>query len=288
MKNLVLRSISGIVYVAVIVGAILAGGWWFIAFVALFTILAMVEFYNLANAGNKGDNPSAMVIDVAGGLALSVGLTAVAFSYGSPMMTDFSLSVIQGTIMLLYLLYLLVRPIIQLYSREPQPLNNLAYSYMAQLYIALPLGFLAFITTMPDGWSLLLVMFIMIWLNDTGAFIVGSLLGRHPMFPRISPKKSMEGLVGGFLFTIGSAFIFKYCFPQYFEATSIAVLAAMGAVVSAFATWGDLVESLIKRTLGVKDSGKLIPGHGGILDRIDSLLLVAPATLLYLVAINLF
>ncbi|MDE5785655.1 MAG: phosphatidate cytidylyltransferase, partial [Duncaniella sp.] len=88
--------------------------------------------------------------------------------------------------------------------------------------------------------------------------------------------------------TIGSAFLFKYCFPQYFEATPIAALAAMGAVVSAFATWGDLVESLIKRTLGVKDSGKLIPGHGGILDRIDSLLLVSPATLLYLVAINLF
>ncbi|MDE6415534.1 MAG: phosphatidate cytidylyltransferase [Duncaniella sp.] len=288
MKNLVLRSLSGIVYVAVIVGAILAGGWWYMAFVALFTILAMIEFNNLANAGNRGDNPSAPVVDVAGGLVLSLGLTAMALTGAAPWVTDFSISVLQGTLLLMYLLYLLVRPIIQLYSREPQPLNNLAYSYMAQMYIALPLGLLGFITTLPDGRALLLVMFIMIWLNDTGAFIVGSLIGKHPMFPRISPKKSMEGLVGGFLFTIGSAFLMKYCFPQYFEATSIAVLAAMGAVVSAFATWGDLVESLIKRTLGVKDSGKLIPGHGGILDRIDSLLLVAPATLLYLVAVNLF
>ena len=288
MKNLVLRSLSGIVYVAVIVGAILAGGWWFMAFVALFTILAMVEFYNLANAGNRGDNPTPVVVDVAGGLVLSLGLTAMALAGEAPWVTDFSASVIQGTLLLLYLLYLLVRPIVQLYTREPSPLVNLAYSYMAQMYIALPLGLLAYITTVPDGWSLLLVMFVMIWLNDTGAFIVGSLIGRHPMFPRISPKKSIEGLVGGFIFTIGSAFVIKYCFPQYFEATSIAVLAAMGAVVSAFATWGDLVESLIKRTLGVKDSGRLIPGHGGILDRIDSLLLVAPATLLYLVAMNLF
>lgn len=288
MRNLVLRSISGIVYVAIIVGAVLAGGWWFMAFVGLFTALATVEFYNLANAGNRGDNPSGVVVDVAGGLVLSLGLTAMALAGKAPWATDFSVSVMKGTLLMLYLIYLLVRPVIQLYTREPQPLINIAYSYMSQLYIALPLGLLGFITTVPDGNALLLVMFIMIWLNDTGAFIVGSLIGKHPMFPRISPKKSMEGLAGGFVFTIGSAFLFKYCFPGYFEGTSIAVLAVMGAVVSAFATWGDLVESLIKRTLGVKDSGRMIPGHGGILDRIDSLLLVAPATLLYLVAVNLF
>ena len=131
-------------------------------------------------------------------------------------------------------------------------------------------------------------MFIMIWLNDTGAFCVGSMIGKHKLFPRISPNKSWEGFFGGVVFAIASAFVFKYGFPQYFDNISIGGLCGLGVVVSAFATWGDLVESLIKRTLGVKDSGTLLPGHGGILDRIDSLLLVVPASLLYLTALRLY
>ena len=166
----------------------------------------------------------------------------------------------------------------QLYSQESSPLTNIAYSYMGQMYIALPLGLMSMYYTLPDGKFLLLAMFIMIWLNDTGAFLVGSMIGKHKLFPRISPNKSWEGFIGGVVFAIASSFVFKYCFPSYFENISIFGLAGMGAVVGAFATWGDLVESLIKRTLG----------HGGILDRIDSLLLVIPASLLYLTALVLF
>ena len=187
-----------------------------------------------------------------------------------------------------YLLYLTFRLVMQLYSQESSPLTNIAYSYMGQMYIALPLGLMSMYYTLPDGKFLLLAMFIMIWLNDTGAFLVGSMIGKHKLFPRISPNKSWEGFIGGVVFAIASSFVFKYCFPSYFENISIFGLAGMGAVVGAFATWGDLVESLIKRTLGVKDSGKLLPGHGGILDRIDSLLLVIPASLLYLTALVLF
>ncbi len=284
MKNLLLRSLTGIVYVGVILGAITLGGWWFVGFVCLFTTLALVEFYGLTNATAGGENPSSLIVDVAGGLVLAFGLSTLNTADASPL----SAKVLGGTFFLLYLLYLLVRQVMQLYSREQSPLNNLAFSFMGQMYIALPLGLLSMFYTLPDGQALLIAMFVMIWLNDTGAFIVGSLIGKHKMFPRISPKKSIEGLVGGFVFSIGSAFVFKYCFGEWFENVDILMFAIMGAVVSAFATWGDLVESLIKRTLGVKDSGKLMPGHGGILDRIDSLLLVGPATLLYLVAIRLF
>lgn len=156
------------------------------------------------------------------------------------------------------------------------------------MYIALPVGIMSMFYTFPDGKFLLLAMFIMIWLNDTGAFCVGSLFGKHRLFPRISPKKSWEGFAGGVIFAIASAFMFKYAFPQYFESVSLAGLCGLGAVVGAFATWGDLVESLIKRTLGVKDSGTILPGHGGILDRIDSLLLVVPASVLYLTALILY
>ena len=203
-------------------------------------------------------------------------------------MSPFTTAVLGGTFFTVYLLYLTFRLVMQLYSQESSPLTNIAYSYMGQMYIALPLGLMSMYYTLPDGKFLLLAMFIMIWLNDTGAFLVGSMIGKHKLFPRISPNKSWEGFIGGVVFAIASSFVFKYCFPSYFENISIFGLAGMGAVVGAFATWGDLVESLIKRTLGVKDSGKLLPGHGGILDRIDSLLLVIPASLLYLTALVLF
>ncbi|MDE5651391.1 MAG: phosphatidate cytidylyltransferase, partial [Duncaniella sp.] len=178
--------------------------------------------------------------------------------------------------------------VMQLYSQENSPLTNLAYSYMGQMYIALPIGLMSMYYTLNDGKALLLLMFIMIWLNDTGAFLVGSMIGRHRLFPRISPKKSWEGFVGGVAFAIISGIIAKLWLPDYFESASFVSLCGMGFIVGIFATWGDLVESLIKRTLGVKDSGNILPGHGGILDRIDSLLLVVPATLLYLIAITLY
>ena len=223
------------------------------------------EFYNLTNASTGGENVTTLIIDVAGGLILCVGLGCV----NTGVLTPFTTAVMGGTFFTIYLLYMIVRLVMQLYNQESSPLTNLAYSYMGQMYVAL-------------------AVFIMIWLNDTGAFCVGSLLGKHKLYPRISPKKSWEGFFGGVAFVIASAFVFKYCFPLYFTNISLCGLIGLGAVVAAFATWGDLIESLIKRTLGVKDSGTLLPGHGGILDRIDSLLLVIPATLLYLTALQLY
>lgn len=284
MKNLILRSITGIIYVSLICGCVLAGSWWFIVFFALIAIAALEEFYHLSNSATGGENITTLIIDVAGGLILCVGLGCVNMSLLSP----FTTAVLGGTFFTVYLLYLVVRLVMQLYSQESSPLTNIAYSYMGQMYIALPLGLMSMFYTLPNGKYLLLATFIMIWLNDTGAFCVGSLIGKHKLFERISPKKSWEGFFGGVFFAVASSFVFKYLFPEYFESISLGGLCGLGIVVSAFATWGDLVESLIKRTLGVKDSGKLLPGHGGILDRIDSLLLVIPATLLYLTALQLY
>ncbi len=284
MKNLILRSITGIIYVGLICACVLAGGWSFIVFFSLIAIAALEEFYHLCNSATGGESITTLIIDVAGGLILCVGLCCVNMSLLSP----FTTAVLGGTFFTVYLLYLIVRLVIQLYNQESSPLTNLAFSYMGQMYIALPLGLMSMYYTLPDGKHLLLAMFIMIWLNDTGAFCVGSLIGRHKLFERISPKKSWEGFVGGVAFAIASSFVFKYFFPEYFENISITGLCGLGVVVSIFATWGDLVESLIKRTLGVKDSGKLLPGHGGMLDRIDSLLLVIPASLLYLTALRLY
>lgn len=252
---------------------------------SLFTILALNEFYHLCNASTGGENSTTLIIDIVGGLILCAGLGCVNIpELFAPYTTIF----VGSTLFVMYLLYLIVRLVSQIFTHESSPLVNLAYSYMGQLYIALPLGLMAMYYTLPDGKALLMAMFIMIWLSDTGAYLVGSAIGKHKLIPRISPGKTWEGCAGGVFFAVCSAFVFKYCFPEYYSHISVIWLCVMGLVVAVFATWGDLVESLIKRTLGVKDSGNIMPGHGGILDRIDSLLLVIPASLLYLIFLSMY
>lgn len=274
MKNLIQRSLTGIVYVALIVCAVLAQGWWYIALFALIVLLAIREFETITNASTGGQHTFTLVLDMLGAIMLFAAVS-IPLSKAIPMMS------ISAAFAITYMLYLVARLVVQLYTLEKSPLVNLAFSFMGQIYIALPLSLLSVYYILPDGRALMLAMFIMIWLSDTGAFCVGSLTGRHKLFPRISPAKSWEGFAGGVIFAVGAAFVMKYGFGQWFEDTPTAMLAGLGAVTAIFATWGDLVESLIKRTLGVKDSGHLLPGHGGILDRIDSLLLVIPATLIY-------
>lgn len=267
LKNLVKRSLSGIIYVALIVACVILGGWWFNALLLLFTILGVVEFHSLVDKSvSKKTSVVPLVTDLLASVALVLGMS-------------YSLAFLA-----IFILCLIVRMIAQLYIHEDAPLVRLAYSYMGVFYIALPLGLLGFIMEMLGediAKALLLTMFVMIWLNDTGAFLVGSSMGRHKLFPSVSPKKSWEGAIGGVIFSIGAAFVVKYCFPDYFDSVTIVQLCVMGLIVGIISIWGDLVESMIKRTLHVKDSGNLIPGHGGILDRIDSLLLVAPAVAVY-------
>ena len=270
MKGIVIRSLSGIVYIAVIVAGLMLGDVVFRCFMAVLTTLAIVEFYGLANSHRAGF--AGKLLDVAGGVAAVLGLYALA-SGGCTAAVPYGVG---------YLCYIVARLTIQLYSRSPEAFRSLAFSLMSQIYIALSIGLMSFIYCRGGfGGNMVLAMFIMIWLNDTGAFVVGSAIGRHKLFPRVSPKKSWEGFAGGVAFAIASAFLLKGAFGYAYTGASLGELLGMGAVVGIFATWGDLVESLIKRSLGVKDSGSIIPGHGGILDRIDSLLLVSPALIIY-------
>ena len=131
-------------------------------------------------------------------------------------------------------------------------------------------------------WAVLAI-FVAIWINDTGAYCVGCTLGKHRLCERLSPKKSWEGFWGGFAFAIGWGIACYYLFPQV--GLNIYQWILFGAISSIFATWGDLFESMLKRNAGVKDSGNIIPGHGGILDRIDSLLLVSPVIMLFLLMV---
>lgn len=189
-----------------------------------------------------------------------------------------------SVVFLPYLLFILYSFIGELYYKASDPIKNWAYLFLGQLYCAGSFSLLNFIMSASDesgvagfNYILVLSMFVFVWVNDTGAFLVGSAIGKHRLFERISPKKSWEGFWGGMFFAMLFSQGFAYIDP------SISRLSWLGlsVVIVLFGTLGDLVESLLKRTLGVKDSGKLLPGHGGMLDRFDSILMAIPAAYIY-------
>lgn len=260
-KKLLLRTASGLIYVALIVVCILSGQLTLTLLASLFAILAVIEFEKITHELSPRTVP-ALMLDIAGCVALS-------FSW---MIWP----------LYIWVMIVLARMTLELYMNSPTPIANLAKSMMTQLYIGMPLALMCCL----GEWfnlNVVLVVFIMIWINDTGAFISGSLLGRHKLFERISPKKSWEGFFGGLIFNLIAGALFCTYGSEFFGiGNSLPLWLGLGAVVTIFSTWGDLVESLLKRSLKIKDSGNIMPGHGGILDRIDSLLFAMPATLLYL------
>lgn len=258
-KNLAVRSASGLIYVAAIVGCLLLGDTAFTLLAALFGVLGILEFYRDVRPSADDRSYVSLVIDL-------VVVTAAVLGNIDPTCSLYGIA----------FLAVVARFVAQLYIHIQNPLKDIALSLLSYAYIGLPL---ALMTITGDGMTRwMLSIFFMIWLNDTGAFIFGSLFGRHKLFERLSPKKSWEGFVGGMVCCVGAAVIFGLYLQNFFQAHApLLVWILTGVVVCVASTYGDLFESMIKRTLGIKDSGKLIPGHGGILDRIDSLLFVIPA-----------
>lgn len=279
MKNLITRSITGLLFVAVILGATWFSQVSFRGLILIGTILTLLEFYRLVN-----ENVSrwALYADILGGTYL-VGILFLLHNTqpGIPGIYLFSP----------YIIYLLYTFVVRLYLKEENPIKSLSLSLMGQIYVALPLGLLSYIAyppleaqylLMPYNALMVIAFFSFIWINDTGAYIVGSLLGKHRLFERISPKKSWEGFFGGMIFTMVAGWVWStQC--SFLNTEQWIVLSA---IVAIFSTWGDLCESLLKRTLHVKDSGQILPGHGGLLDRLDSVLLATPAAVIYLYLIT--
>lgn len=265
LKNLIIRSLSGAIYVALIVLGVTTTEWSFVAFSALFTFLGTREFLKMTKADGSKLN---LCVDI-------IGATTLVGSVGYSYLIQNSTSALIGIAIIL--LYFLLRLTIQLYNKKESPINSLAFSIFALIYIVVPMLSMGAIYTQSQ--TLLLLIFIMIWMNDTGAFLVGCTIGKHRLFERISPKKSWEGFWGGMAFSILSGMVYYYFIEQSYN---IIFYVMMGVIASIFATFGDLVESMFKRSIGIKDSSNLIPGHGGILDRIDSLLFVLPAAALFL------
>lgn len=280
LPNIVVRILAGAVFVGLLLGGILINEYTFLVVFSIITVLCLYEFYGLIEKDAKVKVPK--WLNIVGGLLLFGG----AFWYNSAPNCLFITTLI--SCLLPYGIFLLALFINELYRKRENPIQSLGYSLLGQIYIALPfalLNNLAFPTTWWAKYEYIFVLaiFVFIWVNDSFAYLTGMAFGKHRLFERISPKKSWEGFIGGAAVSIASSLIFAHFYPNL----SIPAWMGFAAVTVAFGTWGDLFESLIKRTLGVKDSGNMIPGHGGILDRFDSTILAIPAVVVYLLLVSL-
>ena len=266
------RTLFGALYVAAVVGSILWNAW---AFAFLFGVIALwaVREFHVLMGSSHGMRGGAQVATLILWCAVQCPLLA-----SDGLATSWGVYVLLGVAYLLVVFALLID---ELWSRAANPVANWGNLFISQTMIALPFCAMTALYAL-DKW-LLLALFVLIWVNDTGAFLVGIMLGKHRLFERISPKKSWEGFIGGVAVTVAVAFALDRWCNDFFQVPDLPLWVGLSVVVAIASTLGDLVESLLKRTVGVKDSGKLMPGHGGILDRIDSLLMVSPAVLAYLI-----
>ena len=275
-RNLITRAVAGAVYATILLFGVLYNQYSFVIVFGTTLIFALNEFYRLIE--QKTPHLISKLFNILFGI--SIFLSAYLFLEE---ITILALPIISVT----YLLFLFASTIV---IKRPDIFNTIIYSFFGQLYITFPLCLLLLISyeyKLPNTlyyYAFVLAILIFIWVNDTFAFLTGITLGKHKLLERISPKKTIEGFVGGIFFTVLAGIGFSYLFVEY----TIYFWIGFALIASLFATLGDLFESLIKRTYKVKDSGNLIPGHGGILDRIDSLLIVVPAIYVYLLITNSF
>jgi phosphatidate cytidylyltransferase len=291
VSNLAQRVLVGVVAIPIILALCLAGGPYFFGFVAIVSAVALREFYGLAAA--KGAKPL-LAAGIVAGFVINLS-----FFVQWPMQPPLLVVTMIAAVVLCSLW--------ELFRNDGSPLLNLSATFMGLLYVSLLFGTLIGIrqlfvpgaiplarilergaipaasanTAQIHRWGgyLVISVLVMIWICDSAAFHVGAPLGKHKLFPRVSPQKSWEGAIAGFVFAIAAAVAAKYLVLTFLPLGSAIVI---GAIVGTIGQLGDLVESLLKRDAGVKDSSALIPGHGGALDRFDSILLVSPCVYLYL------
>ncbi|MBQ6693653.1 MAG: phosphatidate cytidylyltransferase [Bacteroidaceae bacterium] len=272
MNSLIVRGATGIVFVGLLLAAILYG---YIPFGILFGIvtgLAVNEFCNIAGEYKK--TTFSTLSAVLGGMYLFFVLFAVThFNIERPL-----------TLLLPYILLVVYMFVSELYRKEGGALDNFAYFTLSQVYAALPFALLNILSSYGStnnehySYVLPLAIFIFLWSNDTGAYCTGCTIGRHKMFERISPKKTWEGFAGGAV----TAIIAGYVMSLFFDVLNTWQWMAMAAIVVVAGTLGDLIESCMKREMKIKDSGNILPGHGGILDRFDSCILAVPSVIIFL------
>ncbi|MBX2972478.1 MAG: phosphatidate cytidylyltransferase [Flavobacteriales bacterium] len=263
MKEIGVRALTGAVYVALTLGAAWAGSFTTALLYFPVCLLALRELHLLS--GDATDDAAltwALVSGAAVYGAVAAGAFLPAWSIGYTIAVGFLMVLLAIAWALLH--------------GQPDPMAALGGTLTATMLVAVPFGLLPHFFTF-GPWALIGFM-ILLWTNDTGAYLVGRAIGRTKLLPAVSPKKTVEGLVGGIALTLGMAWLYGRYNPEL----RVHEWLAVGGIIALTSTLGDLLESAFKRARGVKDSGTLLPGHGGILDRFDGFLLAVPAVMLYL------
>ena len=266
MSNIVKRSLSGAVFVVVIIGSIYLHPYAYAGMMLAVIVWTMLEYYDIVV---KDRVHAGKVIGVLSGVSLF--LACFFYAQGN----------VSSNVFLFFIPLLVFLFISQLYSRDQYSFRSIAYTLTGVVYVALPFSLCnGFVFPYNGEYTpdLLLGFFILSWSNDTFAYLTGLTFGRHRLFERISPKKSWEGFFGGLICTVALSFLVARLFPvlPFYHWMAVA------AIIVVFGVYGDLIESLLKRNLKIKDSGRFLPGHGGILDRFDAVLLAAPMVYFYL------
>lgn len=277
MSNFWARTITGLSLVFILLIALIFSGWVFAAIFLVITVLGLWEFYGLITAGTL--YPQRYFGTIAGSI-LYCTYTYIQFT--QPLFVEETTPAVQLIPFLLIILFIFLSFVFEIYRNKPNPLSNIATTILGVLYIALPLSLLNTFSgsgnvTFHGLPQILVGYFALTWVYDTAAYLYGKQFGKHKFFERISPKKTWEGTLAGGVVAILAAYFISLIFVdiQLHDWMTIA------AIVLLFGTHGDLAESLIKRSLNVKDSGTILPGHGGILDRFDTILISAPFVFLY-------
>ncbi|MBQ9312114.1 MAG: phosphatidate cytidylyltransferase [Bacteroidales bacterium] len=263
MTTIVKRGITGSIYVLSVIAAVYLPPLVSVFYFGVIATLGLYEFYN--NIEKTTD----ILPDKILGYIFTVCYYVAIFLH--------AINNEVLTIMLIYLVILFFLMFIRsLYRKNAKPFTDIAYTFLGIIYIVIPLSLAVFLRQAFHP-IILMSIFIFVWCNDTFAYLTGMKFGKHKLFERISPKKTWEGSIGGFLSVIIAAIIISYLS----EEVPIVHLIITAIITSVIGTYGDLVESMFKRQLGIKDSGNILPGHGGILDRFDSMLLALVAVFFY-------
>jgi phosphatidate cytidylyltransferase len=276
-KNFQTRALTGAIFVGLIVTAIFINLYSYLALLFAINFFCLNEFYSLTmETGQKFFKTYALIVNSIFALLLICEL---------PFFMMEIKQVILYIAFLVSFLLLFLMIFIQLAYDSTKPFTNLAFSYFGMLYISTPV-FLLFLLSFDvfSGYKpfLALLIFVLVWVNDTGAYLAGNLFGRTKLFERISPKKTWEGMFGGILLCM----LLALPYGKYVLKESPLIYCGLGLVIGVFSTLGDLLESQLKRSLAIKDSGNILPGHGGFLDRFDGFLMAVPAAYLYLLLVR--
>jgi phosphatidate cytidylyltransferase len=278
MKGLIRRASTAVIFVLVMVGGLFGGRLSFILLFAIITALCLWEYLSMVlNRYTRRDFTRMMI-------GVGFGLTPFALAsilHVNKLQTNDQFVIFTS---ILFFPFIFLAFIYELFTRSANPFQNVGFIVLGMVYIGAPFAMLDFIAFDGEKFNSWIVfgLLLLTWMNDTGAYLVGSQFGKHPLHPRISPKKTWEGTIGGVVVT----FLVAWGFCAVSGELRLQDWMVLALLVSVFGSLGDLVESMLKRSVGVKDSGSLLPGHGGVLDRFDAFIFLLPFAAAYLLWIR--